>query len=40
MRHCGGGGGGVGDRRGGDVAGVGGDRRGGVEIVVEAVGPV
>ena len=30
VRRCGGGGGGVGDRRGGDVAGVGGDRRGGV----------
>ena len=30
MRRCGGGGGGVGDRHGGDEAGVGGDRRGGV----------
>ena len=30
MRRCGGGGGGVGDRCGGDEAGVGGDRRGGV----------
>ena len=30
VRRCGGGGGSVGDRRGGDVAGVGGDWRGGV----------